>query len=89
MIIRLLMTIVIAGLVLLIVAFLAATVSALWDKLSKHEGKCPKCRGTGWVAVEEATKRACDCGAISADAQAPTIDVSKGREEGKRHRDSG
>ena len=51
-----------------LVALIGKTVLAFMGGLSGDKparGRlCSKCRGTGWIAVEGATHRACDCGIL-------------------------
>ena len=38
---------------------------------------CSKCRGTGWIAIEGATHRACDCGILPDETGGRIVNPSK------------
>ena len=53
-----------AFLLTLIARSVLAFMTGLSGGRSDRRRLCPKCRGTGWIAVEGATHRACDCGIL-------------------------
>ncbi len=64
LLIRILRFILAGFLVALIGRTVLAFVSGLSGDKPNRRRLCSKCRGTGWIAVEGATHRACDCGIL-------------------------
>ena len=62
--IRMLQFVLAAFLMSLIARSVLAFMTGLSGGRSNRRRRCPKCRDTGWVAVEGSTHRACDCGIL-------------------------
>ncbi len=64
LLIRILRFILAGYLLTLLARTVLAFVSGLSGGKSNRRRLCPKCRGTGWIAIEGATHRACNCGIL-------------------------
>jgi len=68
-IIRILRYVLLAGFAVVLARSVTAFMSALFGARPRPKGLCPKCGGTGWVAVDATTQRACDCGVLPEETQ--------------------
>jgi len=72
--IRMLRFVLVTVLAVVLARSVMAFVSALFGGRPQRKRLCPKCRGTGWVAVDAATQRACDCGVLPEETQGRILD---------------
>jgi len=73
--IRVLRFVLMALLTIMLVRSVVALVSGLFGRTTSHRARvCPNCRGTGWVAVDATTQRACDCGVLPEVTQGRILD---------------
>ena len=75
--IRILRFILFGFLLTLIARTALAFVSGLSGGRSDRRRLCSKCRGTGWIAIEGATHRACDCGVLPDETRGRIVEPPK------------
>ena len=66
--------IIISVIAVVITGAFAAFMAGLQGKKSSRGRFCPKCRGTGWIAVDATTQRACGCGVLPPETRGRILD---------------